>query len=148
LRTLGFVTTARQFSFNQINIVCLAQLDSVANYRGKCGFSESFDREDLARAIGDRPSNGLYYDYDTAMRQLNVTMDEQIAVLAVAVKGSFEAAGKYLGIGRSEARKQVQSVEIETGTPLLGMVGKVMVPTEARNLYLLSARKSVRQAWP
>ena len=74
-------------------------------------------------------------------------MDEQIAVLAVAEKGSFEAAGKYLGIGRSAARKRVQSVESEAGTPLFRMVGKVMLPTEAGNLYLLSARESVRQAW-
>lgn len=74
-------------------------------------------------------------------------MDGQVAVLAVAEKGSFEAAGKYLGIGRSAARKRVQSVESEAGTSLFRMVGKVMVPTEAGNLYLLSARESVRQAW-
>jgi DNA-binding transcriptional LysR family regulator len=74
-------------------------------------------------------------------------MDGQIAVLAVAEKGSFEAAGKYLGIGRSAARKRVQSVEHETGTPLFRMVGKLMIPTEAGNLYLLSARESVRYAW-
>lgn len=82
-----------------------------------------------------------------AMRRLRVTMDGQIAVLAVAEKGSFEAAGKYLGIGRSAARKRVQSIESETGTSLFRAVGKVMVPTEAGNLYLLSARESVRQAW-
>lgn len=74
-------------------------------------------------------------------------MDGQIAVLAVAEKGSFEAAGKYLGIGRSAARKRVQGIESEAGTPLFRMVGKMMVPTEAGNLYLLSARESVRQAW-
>jgi DNA-binding transcriptional LysR family regulator len=74
-------------------------------------------------------------------------MDGQIAVLAVAEKGSFEAAGKYLGIGKSAVRKRVQSVESETKTPLFRTVGKVMVPTEAGNLYLLSARESVRQAW-
>lgn len=74
-------------------------------------------------------------------------MDGQIAVLAVAEKGSFEAAGRYLGIGRSAARKRVHSVESETGTPLFRILGKVMVPTEAGNLYLLSARESVRQAW-
>ena len=44
-------------------------------------------------------------------------MDGQIAVLAVAEKGSFEAAGKYLGIGKSAARKRVQSVESELGHP-------------------------------
>lgn len=81
------------------------------------------------------------------MRRLRITMDGQIAVLAVAEKGSFEAAGKYLGIGKSAARKRVQSVESETKTPLFRTVGKVMVPTEAGNLYLLSARESVRQAW-
>jgi DNA-binding transcriptional LysR family regulator len=74
-------------------------------------------------------------------------MDGQIAVLAVAENGSFGAAGRYLGIGKSAARKRVQSVESEAGTPLFRMVGKVMVPTEAGNLYLLSARESVRQAW-
>ena len=74
-------------------------------------------------------------------------MDGQIAVLAVAEKGSFEAAGKYLGIGKSAARKRVLSVESETKTPLFRTVGRVMVPTEAGNLYLLSARESVRQAW-
>jgi DNA-binding transcriptional LysR family regulator len=81
------------------------------------------------------------------MRQLRVTMDGQIAVLAVAEKGSFEAAGKYLGIGKSATRKRVQSVESEAGTSLFRMVGRVMVPTDAGNLYVLSARESVRQAW-
>jgi LysR family transcriptional regulator, benzoate and cis,cis-muconate-responsive activator of ben and cat genes len=74
-------------------------------------------------------------------------MDGQIAVLAVAEKGSFEAAGKYLGIGKSAVRKRIQSVESEVGTPLFRIVGKGMVPTEAGNLYLLPARESVRQAW-
>lgn len=74
-------------------------------------------------------------------------MDGQIAVLAVAEKGSFGAAGKYLGIGKSATRKRVQSVESETGTPLFRTVGKATVPTEAGSLYLLSARESVRQAW-
>ena len=74
-------------------------------------------------------------------------MDGQIAVLAIAEKGSFEAAGKYLGIGKSAVRKRVQSVEIELGTPVFRVVGKVLVPTEAGNLYLLSARESIRQAW-
>lgn len=81
------------------------------------------------------------------MRRLGVTMDGQIAVLAVAEKGSFEAAGKYLGIGKSAVRKRVHSVESEAGTPLFRIVGKVTVPTEAGSLYLLSARESVRQAW-
>jgi LysR family transcriptional regulator, benzoate and cis,cis-muconate-responsive activator of ben and cat genes len=74
-------------------------------------------------------------------------MDGQIAVLAVAEKGSFEAAGKYLGIGKSAVRKRVQNVESELGTPAFRVVGKGMVPTEAGNLYLVSARESVRQAW-
>jgi DNA-binding transcriptional LysR family regulator len=81
------------------------------------------------------------------MRQLRVTMDGQIAVLAVAEKGSFEAAGKYLGIGKSAVRKRVQGVESEAGTPFFRIVGKAMLPTEAGNLYLLSARESIRQAW-
>ena len=81
------------------------------------------------------------------MRRLRVTMDGQIAVLAVAEKGSFEAAGKYLGIGKSAVRKRVNSVESEAGTPLFRIVGKVSVPTEACSLYLLSTRESVRQAW-
>lgn len=74
-------------------------------------------------------------------------MDGQIAVLAVAEKGSFEAAGKYLGIGKSAVRKRVNSVESEAGTPLFRIVGRVSVPTDAGTLYLLSARESVRQAW-
>jgi DNA-binding transcriptional LysR family regulator len=81
------------------------------------------------------------------MRRLRVTMDGQIAVLAVAEKGSFEAGGKYLGIGKSAVRKRVQSVENEAGMPLFHVAGKRMVPTEAGNLYLLSARESIRQAW-
>jgi DNA-binding transcriptional LysR family regulator len=74
-------------------------------------------------------------------------MDGQIAVLSVAEKGSFEAAGKYLGIGKSAVRKRVHAVENEAGAPLFRGVGKAMVPTEAGNLYLLSARESIRQAW-
>lgn len=74
-------------------------------------------------------------------------MDGQIAFLAVAEKGSFEAAGKYLGIGKSAVRKRVQSVESELGTPVFRAMGRGMVPTEAGNLYLLSAKESVRQAF-
>lgn len=81
------------------------------------------------------------------MRQLKVTMDSQLAVLAVAGKGSFEAAGKYLGIGKSAVRKRVQSVENELGAPVFRAAGKGMVPSEAGTLYLASARESVRQAW-
>ena len=73
-------------------------------------------------------------------------MDGQIAVLAVAEKGSFEAAGKYLGIGKSAVRKRVQSVESELGTPMFRVVEKGMALNEAGTLYILSARESVRQA--
>ena len=74
-------------------------------------------------------------------------MDAQVAVLAVAEKGSFGAAGKYLGIGKSAVRKRVQSIENELETALFQVVGKRMSPTEAGNLYILSARESVRQAF-
>ncbi len=80
------------------------------------------------------------------MRRLKVTMDGQIAVLAVAEKASFEAAGKYLGVGKSAVRKRVHSVESELGTPVFRTLGKGMALTEAGNLYVLSARESVRQA--
>ncbi len=73
-------------------------------------------------------------------------MDEQVAILAVAEKGSLESAGKYLGIGKSGVRKRVSGVESELGTPVFRSVGNGMVPTDAGNLYLLSARESVRQA--
>jgi DNA-binding transcriptional LysR family regulator len=74
-------------------------------------------------------------------------MDGQIAVLAVAEKGSFEAAGKYLGIGKSAVRKRVQIVEGELGISLFRAEGKGMMLNEAGTLYILSARESVRQAW-
>lgn len=73
-------------------------------------------------------------------------MDGQIAVLAVAEKGSFEAAGQYLGIGKSAVRKRVQSVESELGTTVFRMVGRRMMPTEAGSLYVLAARESIRHA--
>ena len=44
------------------------------------------------------------------MRRLKITMDGQVAVLPVAEKGSFEAAGKYLGIGKSAVSKRVRGV--------------------------------------
>jgi len=82
------------------------------------------------------------------MRRLGITMDEQIAILAVADKGSFEAAGKYLGVGRSAVRKRVQSVENELGTSIFYSSGtRGMVPTEAGNLYLPQVRESIRHAW-
>jgi DNA-binding transcriptional LysR family regulator len=81
------------------------------------------------------------------MRRLRVTMDGQIAVLAVAEKMSFEAAGRYLGIGKSAVRKRVHSVESELGTPVFRSVGKAMEPTDAGGMYLVDARESVRYAW-
>ena len=80
------------------------------------------------------------------MRRLKITMDGQIAVLAVAEKGSFEVAGKYLGVGKSAVRKRIRSVDNELGTPVFRSVGKGMVPTDAGILYLPVARESVRQA--
>ncbi len=80
------------------------------------------------------------------MRGLRVTMDGQIAVLAVAEKGSFQAAGEYLGIGKSAVRKRVQIVENEAGTPFFRQGEKGMMPTEAGSLFILAAKESVRQA--
>lgn len=80
------------------------------------------------------------------MRRLRVTMDGQIAILAVTEKGSFEAAGKYLGIGKSAVRKRVQSVESELGACVFQATRRGMMPTEAGNLYILAARESVRHA--
>ncbi len=80
------------------------------------------------------------------MRRLRVTMDGQIAVLAVAEKGSFEAAGKYLGIGKSAVRKRVRGVEIELGTPIFRSIANGMLQTDAGGLYLPVARESVRHA--
>jgi LysR family hca operon transcriptional activator len=74
-------------------------------------------------------------------------MNAQVAVLAVAEKGSFQAAGKYLGISKSAVRKRVQSIEGELGAPVFRIVGKRLMPTEAGNLYILAARESVRQAF-
>ena len=80
------------------------------------------------------------------MRRLKITMDGQIAVLAVAEKGSFEAAGKYLGIGKSAVRKRVRGVEIELGTPVFRSAANGMLQTDAGSLYLPVARESVRHA--
>ncbi len=73
-------------------------------------------------------------------------MDAQVAALAVAEKGSFEAAGRYLGIGKSAVRKRVLVVESELGTPVFRSSSTGMVPTEAGQLYLPSARESIRHA--
>ena len=43
---------------------------------------------------------------EAAMRQLRITMDTQVAVLAVAEKESFQAAGRYLGIGKSAGERE------------------------------------------
>src|ERR1700752_4459775 len=80
------------------------------------------------------------------MRRHKASMDGQIAVLAVAEKGSLEAAGRYLGIGKSAGRKRGQSVDSELGTPVFRSLGKGMILTEAGNLYLTWARESVRHA--
>lgn len=74
-------------------------------------------------------------------------MDAQLAVLAVAEKGSFQAGGRYLGITKSAARKRVQSIEGELGARVFRSVGKRLMATEAGNLYILAARESVRQAF-
>lgn len=74
-------------------------------------------------------------------------MDAQMAVLAVAEKGSVESAGKYLGVGESAIRKRIQSIESELGTTLFLVIGKRATLTEAGALYVLAARESVRQAW-
>jgi DNA-binding transcriptional LysR family regulator len=73
-------------------------------------------------------------------------MDAQMAVLAVAEKGSFEAAGQYLGIGKSAVHKRVHSVDSELGISVFRHDGHGMVPTEAGNIYLPEVRESVRHA--
>ncbi len=79
-------------------------------------------------------------------RSLKVRMDGQIAVLAVAEKGSYDAAGEYLGVTRSAIRKRVGGIDQELGTPVFRSVGKRMVLTEAGVIYLPTARESVRNA--
>jgi DNA-binding transcriptional LysR family regulator len=81
------------------------------------------------------------------MRQLNVTMDEQIAVLAVAEKGSFEAAAQYLGVTKSTIHKRIAAIEKELGARLFRPAGRRMVLTEAGEVYLPVARESVRNAY-
>lgn len=73
-------------------------------------------------------------------------MDGQIAVLAVAERGSFEAAGKYLGIGKSAVHKRIRSVDDELGTSVFRSAEKGMMLTEAGNIYLPEVRESVRHA--
>jgi len=59
-------------------------------------------------------------------------MDGQIAVFAVAEQGSFEAAGKYLGIGKSAVRKCVNSVESERN----GADGRARIRSSSEPLNL------------
>jgi LysR family transcriptional regulator, benzoate and cis,cis-muconate-responsive activator of ben and cat genes len=80
------------------------------------------------------------------MRRLNVRMDGQIAVLAVAEKGSYAAAGDYLGVGKSAIRKQVEHIDHELGARVFRFSGKRMVSTAAGDVYLPEARESVRHA--
>jgi DNA-binding transcriptional LysR family regulator len=80
------------------------------------------------------------------MRRLNIRMDGQIAVLAVAEKGSFKAAGDYLGVGKSAIRKQVENIDDELGAHVFRFAGGRMVLTQAGDIYLPEARESVRHA--
>jgi DNA-binding transcriptional LysR family regulator len=80
------------------------------------------------------------------MRRLNVRMDGQIAVLTVAEKGSYAAAGDYLGVTKSAVRKQVEHIDHELGARIFRSSGKRMVPTAAGDIYLPEARESVRHA--
>jgi len=80
------------------------------------------------------------------MRQFNIRMDAQIALLAVAETGSFEAAGKHLGIGKSAVHKRVHSLDSELGASVFRQDEKGLVPTEAGSIYLHEVRESVRHA--
>jgi LysR family transcriptional regulator, benzoate and cis,cis-muconate-responsive activator of ben and cat genes len=80
------------------------------------------------------------------MRRLNIRMDGQIAVLAVAEKGSFKAAGEYLGVGKSAVRKRIENIDQELGTHVFRFSGGRMVLTQAGDIYLPEARESVRHA--
>ena len=80
------------------------------------------------------------------MRRLNIRMDGQIAVLTVADKGSFAAAGDYLGVTKSAIRKQIDHIDHELGARVFRFAGNRMVPTAAGDIYLPEARESVRHA--
>jgi len=80
------------------------------------------------------------------MRRLNVKMDGQIAVLTVADKGSFAAAGDYLGVTKSAIRKQIDHIDHELGARVFRFAGNRMVPTAAGDIYLPEVRESVRHA--
>jgi DNA-binding transcriptional LysR family regulator len=80
------------------------------------------------------------------MRRFNVKMDGQIAVLTVAEKGSFSAAGKSLEMTTSAVRKQVEGVSAELGAQLFRRAGSRLEPTEVGGIYLPEIRESVRHA--
>ena len=80
------------------------------------------------------------------MRRFNVKMDGQIAVLTVAEKGSFAAAGETLDVTTSTVRKQVEGFTAEAGTPIFERVGNRLVPTVAGGICLPEIRESVRHA--
>jgi DNA-binding transcriptional LysR family regulator len=80
------------------------------------------------------------------MRRFNVKMDGQIAVLTVAEKGSFAAAGETLDVTTSTVRKQVEGFAAEAGTPIFERVGNRLVPTVAGGICLPEIRESVRHA--
>ena len=81
-----------------------------------------------------------------SMRRLRLTMDEQIAAIAVAAKGSYEAAGKYLGVTKSAIRKRIKGVDSELGTSIFRASSTGVVLTEAGGIFLQEARESVRHA--
>jgi hypothetical protein len=81
----------------------------------------------------------MYIDNLIGKRRTEATTDGQIAALAVAEKGSFEAAGKYRH-RKSAVRKRVRSVESELGASVVLAVGKEIVPADAGNIYLPVAR--------
>ena len=85
------------------------------------------------------------------MRRFNIKMNGQIAVLAVAEKGSYSAAGKSLEVTKSTVRKQLEGVSAElrtTRTPLFRRAGSRLEPTEAGGIALPENRESVRHADP
>jgi DNA-binding transcriptional LysR family regulator len=73
-------------------------------------------------------------------------MDSQLAVLAVAEKGSYSAAGKVLAMTGSAVRKQVEGVSRDLGAPIFQRSGGILVPTKAGRLYIPEVRESIRHA--
>jgi DNA-binding transcriptional LysR family regulator len=80
------------------------------------------------------------------MRRIRLTMDEQIAAIAVAARGSYEAAGKYLGVTKSAIRKRIQGVDSELGAAIFRASSNGVVLTEVGGIFLPEARESVRHA--